>query len=110
MAMIKGEGDTRIVVKTRVRKTCECCGEPATKRITFLAPNARRNPASSAYGGDDVSWCSDHEAMRCDEHKSNQDGVPEGFGFCAEFTASDRFAHMFLEWEERAFDPALLPA
>ena len=98
---LPGEGETKTVTRTRVRIECEQCGEPATKRHTYLLPNARINPASSGYGGDDISWCSDHEAFACD-------ACPEpsfdGYRWCGTFSVAPdrlRFAHMFLRWSDR---------
>lgn len=101
---LKGEGETKIVERARVRRECEECGEPATKRHTYLLPDARRNPASSGYGGDDISWCSDHEAFTCD---SCPEPRPDGYRWCSTFSVSPenmRFSHMFLRWEEREID------
>lgn len=111
---IKGEGETKLVRRTKVRVECDNCGEPADQRHTYLLPNARRNPASSAYGGDDVSWCSDKELFSCEECRSlpnwynKRPPTPEGYETCSTFSLKDfktgvmsnRFAHMFLVWRE----------
>ena len=101
---LKGEGDIQIIKRERVRIECEFCGEPADERHTYLLPNARRNPGSSAYRHDDCTWCSDHEVFTCaDCRKSEFLGhapSAEGFEWCSTFALSDRFAHMFLHWKE----------
>ena len=94
---LKGEGETVIVRKTRVRRSCDQCGAHATRKQTFLLENARNNPASSAYGGDDVSWCEDAHEYLCDDCTPD---VPRGHKTCSQFLVGDRFAHMFLEWIE----------
>jgi hypothetical protein len=98
---LPGEGDTKLVERTRVRIECEQCGEPATKKHTYLLPGARRNPASSAYGRDDCSWCSDHEAFTCDDCRQPR---PDGYEWCSTFSARPSFAHMFLRWSEREIE------
>lgn len=108
---LPGEGDKKIVERTRVREECEQCGEPATKKHTYLLEgDARRNPASSAYGRDDCSWCSDYEAFTC-----NDCGQPrvDGYRWCSTFKVTPdntRFAHMFLRWSERELTPEQVSA
>ncbi len=98
-------GDTIIIQKECVEKTCQECGEPATKRITFLYENSRRNPASAGYGKDDISWCSDDEAFSCIVHeKEIRNNPPRDMNDCSVFTRSERFEHMFLEWKETKLD------
>lgn len=103
--LLPGEGLTKTIVKTRVRIECAYCGEPADARHTYLLPNARTNPQSSGYRGDDISWCSDHEEFTCkscrDGSWRGQEPPVDGFRWCATFGVSDRFAHMFLKWHER---------
>lgn len=99
---LPGEGERKIVERVRVREECEQCGEPATKKHTYLLYNARSNPASSGYGKDDISWCSDIEAFACDDCR--EPSAPDGHKWCATFTvspATTRFSHMFLRWTER---------
>lgn len=101
---LNGEGEVEFVRRERVRRGCDYCGEPAFYRNTYLddgATGARRNPASSAYGRDDCSWCSDHDDYCCPEcHQKNlTDNVPGGFHWCSTFQA-DRFPQMFLEWKD----------
>lgn len=101
ITIFKGEGDVKTVTSVRRRKTCEECGEVAVFKQTYLLNGTRRNPASSAYGRDDCSWCSDKDVYLCG---SCRIFAPEGYGECARFQASDRFAHMFLEWVEMPTD------
>lgn len=96
---LPGEGDTKTVVKKRLRQECEVCGEPAHFKHTFLFDNARRNPASSAYGKDDCTWCEDASKFVCVEHKNQRDPLV-GYGWCSTFSATERFAHLFLYWSE----------
>jgi len=99
-------GDTIIIQKECVEKGCQECGEPATKRITFLYEDSRRNPESAGYRKDDISWCSDDEAFSCDKHKDSvsKDQRPRDMEECSTFTRSERFEHMFLEWKETKLD------
>lgn len=99
MPLLKGEGETLLVRRTRVRVECENCGEPAVKRTTYLLLGDRRNPRSSAFGKDDCSWCSDHEVFLCEACPKPEHEIP-GYSWCGEFTLSERFAHMFLYWHE----------
>lgn len=99
MEKLPGEGTTETVVKTRLRHECDVCGEPAHYKHTFLLEGARRNPASSAYGRDDCSWCEDESRFVCAEHK-NDITAPDGCSWCGTFSAVERFAHMFLYWRE----------
>lgn len=94
------EGRIRTIKEICKRKTCEVCGEPATHKLTFLLPNARINPASSAHGGDDVSWCSDKARFVCDIHKKDRYKIAEELGmeWCADYPF-ERFEHMFLYWK-----------
>jgi hypothetical protein len=113
MSILPGEGERKIVARTRIRVECDQCGEPATKRHTYLLPNARRNPASSAFGRDDCSWCSDHEVFRCNTCEPQGGSIEpsvEGYGWCSTFEAVPRFAHMFLRWDERPYTPSVEPA
>ncbi len=107
---LKGEGETKTVVKTQVRRECNNCGEPATQQHTYLndgTTGARRNPASSAYGRDDCTWCSDYDQYLCDEcdRKDYEDDVPVGYHWCSTFRV-DRMPHLFLRWDEREVEPA----
>lgn len=112
MNTIKGEGDTKVIVKTRCRSECDNCGDPATKRHSFCYVNGRRNPASSMYGRDDCTYCSDADAFSCDNCERDVRRVccPEGMEWGCTFTLNDRNAHMFLTWREREATPAEVDA
>lgn len=97
--ILPGEGETKTITKTRYRVECEECGDPAHfKHSYLLAGDCRANPASSAYGRDDCTWCSDHEAFTC---KTCKMPTVDGYSWCSTFPATARFAHMFLHWSER---------
>lgn len=99
--LLPGEGDTKTETYRRVRRECDECGEAATHRLAFLYENARSNPASSGYRGDDISWCSDAEAWSCDAHKETvRRAAPRGMEWCASFTLAAGRANMFLHWQE----------
>ena len=100
---LSGEGDTKLVRRTRVRVECDSCGEPADQRHTYLLPRARANPASSAYGHDDCSWCSDHEEFTCADCRGRWNNAPnvDGYELCSTFKVGERFAHLFLRWDEK---------
>lgn len=93
---LSGEGDVREVVSQRVRIECCECGEPAHFRHTYLLPNARHNPDSSAYGKDDCSWCADEERWVC---RTCPEPKVDGYKSCSRFECGPRFAHMFLYWK-----------
>ena len=103
LAVLPGEGSVKFTVKTRVRRECDNCGEPATKRLTYCYINGRRNPASSMYGRDDCTYCSDHDAYACGDCEREVQRVccPDGMRWGATFIATERNAHMFLTWHER---------
>ena len=110
MMRLKGEGETKTVVKTRTRWECDSCGEPATKKHTYLddgPSGARYNPASSAYGRDDCTWYSDYDQYLCDkcDRRDYEDDVPDGYHWCSTFKICERFAHMFLQWDEQEIKP-----
>lgn len=90
------EGTRRIITQEYIRHECELCGEPATKRHSYLLPDARRNPASSGYGKDDISWCADDEAFTCD---GCRDPARDGMAWCGAFSG-ERFHHMLHFWLE----------
>ncbi len=107
---LEGEGETNTVVKTRTRRECDGCGEPATHKHTYLdggPSGARRNPTSSAYGRDDCTWCSDYDQYLCDEcdRRDYEDDVPDGYHWCSTFKV-DRMPHLFLYWHEREVQDA----
>lgn len=108
MVQLKNEGEVTFIRRTKVHRACWECAEPATVKHTFLLHGARSNPRSSAYGGDDVSWCSDAEAFACDGCAVKvQQAPPEGHSWCATFRLLNedgtpgRFQHMFLEDKEQ---------
>lgn len=94
-------GQTRTIKQRYSRRRCKYCEELATHKLTFLLPNARNNPASSAYGKDDCSWCSDEAVFVCDEHEKDNRKIARelGMGWCASFDY-ERFKHMFEYWED----------
>lgn len=102
-APITGEGDIKVVIKRRVRRDCDNCGEPAMKEINYCYVNGRRNPASSMYGRDDCTYCSDAKAYACEacERQVQRVCCPDGMGWSSTFTCNDRNAHRFLYWSER---------
>jgi len=94
---LPGEGDTQTQI--RRRHGCQVCGEPATKRVSYLLEDCRSNPASKAYRHDDCSWCSDAEAFSCDEHQREVErDAPLGMSWGSTF-GLPRFAHMMLYWD-----------
>lgn len=98
---LDGEGKTETITRVMKRHTCDNCGEPAHFKHTFLLPNARSNPASKGYGKDDISWCSDEYQFSCKDEKCQREmGKMDGYRWCSSFPANERFAHMFLHWEE----------
>lgn len=84
---LKGEDAVQYIKRTMRRRECDVCGKPADFRISYLLENARRNPASSAYGHDDCSYCSDAERFVCKDHPSKFP-QPEGHSWCSTFTLS----------------------
>lgn len=110
-AQLKGEGDLKFVVKERIRRECDNCGEPATKRISYCYINGRRNPASSMYGRDDCTFCSDHEAFSCDacEREVTRVCCPDGMNWGGTFYG-ESMSHMLLHWVEREMSEAQLAA
>ena len=80
-------GPRMMVTYEYQRKECGLCGNPATHKMTFLLENARRNPASSAYGRDDCSYCSDSFKYCCEEHKEQvrNHEAPNGMEWCSDF-------------------------
>ncbi len=94
-------GEIRTIKEVCRERMCEECENTATKKITFLYPNARRNPASSAYGRDDCSWCQDEEKFVCLAHEKNKYQYERDLdmGWCSTFD-KERFEHMFLYWDK----------
>jgi len=99
---LKGEGEVQYIKRTRVRRECNECGEPADYRHTFLLDGARRNPASSAYGKDDCSWCSDAETWSCAPHRDTRN-APDGYGWCGTFTLA-KMPHLGLYYRDEAIE------
>lgn len=95
--VLPGEGDEKTVRSIRCRHDCCECGEPAHFKHSYLLDGTRNNPASSAYGMDDCSWCSDKDEFTC---KTCRKSTIDGYKWCSTFPASERFAHMFLYWRE----------
>lgn len=104
---LPGEGEIKVVIKTRMRRECESCGELATKKHEFCYINGRRNPASSMYGRDDCTFCSDHDAYACEDcsREVERDGCPDGMNWAGTRTATPRNAFAFLYWSEREAAP-----
>ena len=98
---IMKEGEVRILKQVCKRRECEVCSEPASHMLSFLLPNARGNPASSACGKDDISWCSDMKMFVCEAHEKDRRRLAgeKGMEWCATYSF-DRFKHMFLYWEK----------
>lgn len=101
--VLPGEGEVKTVTSVRRREECGQCGEYAHYKHTYLLPNARSNRASKAYGRDDCSWSSDHEEFTCRECSKDGKREPQvdGYEWCSTFSATERFAHMFLNWREQ---------
>lgn len=103
-----------IIRKFYAPACCDICGEDAKERHTYLLKgDARSNPASSAYGMDNCSWCSDYENYGCgadDCHRELKNEAKElGYSWCSTFEKNDRFQHMFQKKMEEPF-PELLEA
>jgi len=99
--------DIKIVEYVCKERECEECGRPATHCLTFLYENARSNPASSGYGGDDISWASDEEKFACDEHvESMRRNPPRGMMWCSDFYrykddgTETPHRHRYFYWEK----------
>jgi hypothetical protein len=99
------EGDIKTVTSVCKARMCDFvdgCEEKATLRHTFLLEDARHNPASRGYRGDDISWASDDEVFSCAAHEDQVrwHQVPYGMKWCSTFSI-ERFPHMFLYWENQ---------
>jgi len=64
-------GDTVTMTYRWEWRECEYCHLPAKYRVTFLLPNCRTNPISSAYHHDDCTWCADEAVYTCEAHKDH---------------------------------------
>ena len=84
-------GDLEICAYRWQWQECEECGEPAVYKATFLLPNCRTNPASSAYRRNDCTHCSDGHIFVCEEHEHSCSMA--GLEPCSWFPLS-RFPHM----------------
>lgn len=99
IALLPGEGDEKVERYIRTRHECEQCGDPATKRHTYLLPNARSNPRSQGYRGDDISRCEDREPVYgCDQHHRRPE--VDGYEWCGTYTLSQGNHHLFLYWHK----------
>ena len=108
LEVLPGEGDVQTITRRRVREVCRECDEPAHYKVSFLLNGYRNNPASTAYGRDDCSWCEDDHCFACREHKDEvRRHPPNGYCGASTYPATERFAHMFLRWEEVTDDSAL---
>lgn len=96
--VLPGEGEIKTETRERKRVECDECGEPAHFRHNYLLLNPRSNPASSGYGRDDISWCSDASRYTCEECN-----LPflVGYEWAATFSACKEYAHMFLKWTRK---------
>ncbi len=95
-------GNKRIITEVCCEQICAKCGEPAKYKHTYLLYDCRENPASSAYGRNDCSWCSDEEIFACEKHKDLAERAycPRGMSWCATFTRNEKSEHIFLYWEK----------
>jgi hypothetical protein len=94
---LPGEGARRRIMQQQMRKDCEECGDQAYYKLTFLLPNSRSNPASSAFLHDDCSWCEDACKFVCLQHVTSTE--MQGYIHCSTIPASARFAKLFLYWQ-----------
>lgn len=98
---LKGEGEVRVITRTRLRHLCEFCEAVATKKHTFLLPHARSTPQSSTYSRDDCTWCSDSDLFTCESCGSHP--FIEGYEWCSTFSAK-KFPELFLFWHEKIIE------
>ena len=105
--MVRRVGDRETVTYIWEWQECYECGWPAAWRVTFLLPNCRSNPASSGYGRDDVSWCSDAELYACRKHEGKaRREHPNGCGWCSSFPLKT-FKHMGFHKRQVKAEPLL---
>lgn len=96
--LLKGEGEEKVITYVNTRHQCGECMEPATRRHSYLLTNARRNPSSSGYGKDDISWCSDAEAFSCTDCETKvRNSPPAGMEWASTF----QYEHMLLYWKKK---------
>lgn len=82
-------------------RECEECGEPATRKLTYLLAGSRNNPGSNAFGRDDCSWCEDGCRYACDEHTEMiRKDPPHDMHWCSTFMRERGFEHMFIYKEK----------
>lgn len=87
-------GDTETIRYRWDWHECQECGKPAAWQVGYLYENARRNPASSGYGKDDISWCSDEKAYACKIHRQKiERACPDGMEWCSSFPLNN-FQHL----------------
>ena len=101
MSKVERVGQIETIVRVAKWHECEECDWPARYRLTFLLSGVRGNPASSAYGRDDCSRCSDLDLYACGQHhRGLRDNPPSGYVWCAEITLK---AHrsMGFYWEPK---------
>ncbi len=92
-------GDVEVTKKIRQWHGCNECGYPAKFRMTFLLEGFRHNPASSGYGRDDCSWCSDLDVYTCAAHKRELEQTPPGYSHGTTTFPLKKFKHMGFYWE-----------
>lgn len=91
------EGKVTVKVMKTVRRECEFCGNAACYRHGFLLERFRSNPASSAYGRDDCTWCEDDKTYTCANIDCVQQAKPpDGYVGGTRFSAVEQYGHMFL--------------
>jgi hypothetical protein len=108
--VLTGEGQVTTFKRRAIRIPCGKCGEDAVRRHTYLLPNFRTNPNSSAFRHNDCSWCCDHQEFTCLEcYPDHRHPCVTGYEWCSTFPANERFAHMFLRWKEERTECAPEP-
>ncbi len=78
-------GERETITYRWLWRECSWCEKPAKFRLSYLLPNARSNPASSGYGGDNISWCEDHEEFACKEHERTKKHSVDSYKWCSSF-------------------------
>lgn len=97
----------KIVTYQEQEQCCEECGEIATHCLTFLYEGGRSNPASSAYGKDDCTWCADETIFACDSHADKiRWHPPENMKWCSDFYRYTKdgtqtpHQHRYFKWKQ----------
>lgn len=103
------EGDVRIVVERYERRKCDECDELAVFKFTWLLEGFRHNPASTGYGRDDCTYCSDLDAYRCRKCAPSNDWLPDPDGYLASGRAEylpdkSHSRRLFMEWHQLTGD------